>query len=91
MLWAKDGREAVEKCKSEKNIDLVLMDIKLPEIDGYRATQMIKKFRKDLVIIALTAYASETDMAESLKAGCDDHLSKPVQHEKLLSMIKKYM
>lgn len=91
LIWLKDGREAIEKCKSVKNIDLVLMDIKLPFIDGYSAVKSIKKIRKDLTIIANTAYVSDIEKEKSFKAGCDDYISKPVQPDKLLERIKKYI
>jgi PAS domain S-box-containing protein len=91
LIRAENGQEAVEICRSDKNIDLVLMDVKMPLMDGYTATKSIKSFRKNLPVIALTAYAGETDKEDSIKAGCDDYLSKPVKHVDLLALINKYI
>ncbi len=79
VLWAKDGREAVNLCETDPSIDLVLMDIKMPLLDGYTATRIIKKKRPELPIIAQTAYAMISDKKEADKAGCDGYLSKPIR------------
>ncbi len=79
VLWAKDGREAVNLCETDPSIDLVLMDIKMPLLDGYAATRIIKKKRPELPIIAQTAYAMISDKKEADKAGCDGYLSKPIR------------
>ncbi|MCD4746401.1 MAG: response regulator, partial [Bacteroidales bacterium] len=91
LLWAKNGKHAVETCKNNSNIGLILMDVKMPEMNGYEATGLIKQFRKKLPIIAITAYALLGDREKSLKAGCDDYLSKPIEQEKLLLLIDKYL
>ncbi len=90
LIWVKNGQEAVEICRSDKNIDLVLMDVKMPLMDGYTATKSIKSLRKNLPVIALTAYAGEIEKEDSRKAGCDDYLSKPVKSVDLLPLINKY-
>ncbi len=90
LIRAENGQEAVEICRSDKNIDLVLMDVKMPLMDGYTATKSIKSFRKNLPVIALTAYAGEIEKEDSRKAGCDDYLSKPVKSVDLLALINKY-
>ncbi len=90
ILRAGNGEEAVEMCKTNPEIELVLMDIQLPVMDGYKATSLIKKVRKDLPVIAQTAYAMVEDVNESLKAGCDKHVSKPVRKDVLLSVIGEY-
>jgi CheY-like chemotaxis protein len=79
VLWAKDGREAVNLCETDPSIDLVLMDIKMPLLDGYTATRIIKKKRPELPIIAQTSYAMISDKKEADKAGCDGYLSKPIR------------
>ncbi|WP_459209479.1 response regulator [Aquimarina rhabdastrellae] len=88
---AKNGKDAVELCKTEQNIDLVLMDIKMPIMDGYDATKYIKKLRPDLPIIAQTAYTTKDDIDKALSAGCDDFVAKPVDRNILKPMIQKHI
>ncbi len=90
IVCAEDGKSAVDMCLENKNIDLVLMDIKLPEMNGYDATMLIKQHRKDLPIIAQTAYAMVEEMEKCQEAGCDDFISKPIYRDKLFSVINKY-
>ena len=87
---AKNGQEAVNAA-DEGGIDLILMDIKMPVMDGLEATTKIKKAHPDLPIVALTANAFDSDRQLALKAGCDDFLSKPVSSEKCLQMIAQYI
>ncbi|MDP4187281.1 MAG: response regulator [Bacteroidota bacterium] len=91
ILWAKDGAEAVEMCSNNNKIDLVLMDIQMPRLNGYEATRQIKKFRNNLPIIAQTAYAMEYDREKSLNAGCDDYISKPIRIDTLLEAINNQL
>jgi len=91
VLWAKNGREAVDLCKTDPSINLVLMDIKMPLLDGYEATKLIKNKRPELPIIAQTAYAMTSDKLEAEKAGCDGYLSKPVKIYQLTEILKKYL
>ncbi|RLD58490.1 MAG: hypothetical protein DRJ05_07935 [Bacteroidetes bacterium] len=91
IIFAKTGKEAVEMCKDHPEIDIVLMDIKMPIMNGYEATHEIRKFNKDLIIIAQTAYALEGDREEAFKVGCDGHMSKPIKKEVLLEMIDFHM
>ena len=67
------------------------MDIQLPRMDGYEATQRIRQDDADLPIIAQTAYANYNDVVKSLDAGCNDFIAKPIKRKKLLAMIDKYM
>lgn len=90
ILRAKDGKEAVEICQSNSEIDLVLMDIKLPVMNGFDATRNIKTFRPHLPIIAQTAYAMADDQEKVLEAGCDDYISKPIIRENLMALIAKH-
>ncbi len=86
---ARNGREAVEKIHHH-HYDLVLMDIKMPVMDGYNATQEIKKYRPELPVIATTAYATQEEKEKALEAGCDEYLSKPVKKEELFALLEKY-
>ncbi len=90
IIHAMSGVQAVEICKKNE-VDLVLMDIQLPEMDGYTATQKIKHFRKNLPIIAQTAHVLEEDKIKSLNAGCDDYISKPINKNELMEKVLKYI
>ena len=81
---------AVEKVKTEK-IDLILMDIKMPILDGYEATKQIKKINKNIPIIAQTAYAMTDDKAKALEAGCDNYITKPIDEEELNKLLHEYI
>jgi len=81
------GEESVEVCQNKPEIDLVLMDIKLPSIDGYEATRQIRKFNKDVIIIAQTAYALEGDKEKAIAAGCNDYITKPINAKELKQKI----
>ena len=87
---ARNGQEAVDMVE-EGRFDLVLMDIKMPVMDGLEATAKIKEAHPELPVIALTANAFESDRQLALKAGCDDFLSKPVSSEKCLALIAKFI
>lgn len=87
---ARNGQEAVELAESEKP-DLILMDIKMPVLDGMEATRLIKAKTPDLPIVALTANAFDSDRHAALEAGCDDFLSKPVNAEKCIQTIAKFI
>jgi two-component system sensor histidine kinase/response regulator len=91
IIRAEDGDEAVEFCKLIPEIQLVLIDLKMPKMNGLIATREIKKFRKDLPIIALTAYAETGMRAKCLEAGCDEYLAKPVGKMELLKKIQRFM
>ncbi len=91
LIWARDGKEAVEIFKKVGNIDLILMDIKMPLLDGYSATREIKKIDKNVPVIAQTAYALSEEKDKSLAAGCDDYIAKPISYEDLLSTIHKFV
>lgn len=90
-ITAYDGLTAVTKCQEHSEIDLVLMDIKLPGIDGKEASRRIKAIRPDLPIIAQTAFAMLNDRDSILNAGCDDYISKPIIKAKLIELIQKYI
>jgi len=89
--WARNGKEAVEICKENNEIDLVLMDILMPEMDGYEATRLIKKSRPELPIIAQTAYSlEEEDYQESFKY-FEQYMTKPIWSHDLLNTLSKYL
>jgi len=91
LILAEDGLEAINICQSDEKIDLVLMDIQLPNIDGYEATRQIKKIRPKLPVIAQTAYAYHTDKEKALASGCDDFIAKPIDEEDLMKLVIKYI
>jgi PAS domain S-box-containing protein len=91
ILIANNGLEAVELCKKHDEISIVLMDVKMPEMDGLTATRIIKTFRKSLPIIATTAFASSSDGVKCYEAGCDEYLAKPIKKDHIYSMINKYI
>jgi len=90
LLKARTGNEAIEICLTNPDLDLILMDILMPEMDGYEATRQIRKFNKDIVIIAQTAYGFTGEREKAIEAGCNDFISKPIKKDELLSLIQKY-
>ena len=91
VMRASDGREAVEICRNNPNIDLVLMDIQMPEMNGLIATEEIKKFNPDIPIIAQTANAISEERERCMQAGCDDFITKPVNINELYEKIDKWL
>jgi|WetSurMetagenome_2_1015567.scaffolds.fasta_scaffold00558_7 PAS domain S-box-containing protein len=89
LFRAKNGVEAVNCCESGQYLDLVLMDLKMPEMDGYEATKKIKELRPSLSIIAQTAFI--TDNEKAYKSGCVDIITKPFNRRSLLEIIEKYL
>jgi len=90
IFHARNGKEAVDACRGNSSIDIVLMDIKMPVMNGLEATRVIKSFLPALPIIAQTAYSTESDRQEAFKHGCDDYLTKPVDKEELFRLVRKY-
>jgi CheY-like chemotaxis protein len=91
IFWAKNGVEAVEMCDQNDTIDLILMDLQMPEMNGYEATLILKKKYPQLPIIAQTAFAMSDDREKALDAGCDDYLAKPIKSKDLLGVVGKYI
>jgi CheY-like chemotaxis protein len=91
IVRAMNGEEAVEYCRKNPELDMVLMDIKMPEMNGYDATIIIKKERPRIPVIALTAFALDGDREKSLMAGCDDYMAKPIDQAKLLDLVDLYI
>lgn len=90
IIWTKTGRETINVCNTEK-VDIILMDIKMPDLNGLEATVEIKKNFPNLPIIAQTAYAMEEDEQASMESGCDDYISKPIRPDNLLTVMSKYL
>lgn len=91
IYHAKNGLEAIEACRRDPDIDLILMDIQLPVMNGYDATHQIRQFNKDIVIIAQTAFGLQGDREKAIQAGCNDYISKPIKVDQLLSLMQKYI
>ena len=72
------------------DIDLILMDILMPEMNGYEATRQVRKFNKEVIIIAQTAFGLSGDRIKAIDSGCNDYISKPVTKDQLITLIKKY-
>lgn len=90
IVHAGNGIEAVNFCKENPDIDLVLMDLKMPEMDGFEAVKIIKGQRPDLPVIALSAYTLDTERQKAIDSGCDDYISKPLSKNELYSLLMKY-
>jgi signal transduction histidine kinase len=88
---AKDGTTAIKQFQKHPDIDLILMDIRLPDISGLEVTRKIRKLRKNVPVIAQTAYASDEDKTKCLASGCQEYISKPINYTKMLKMIDKYL
>jgi len=91
IIWARSGRQAVDLMKKNRGIDLILMDIRMPEMNGLKASSEIRKTNADIPIIAQTAYAQVTDRKLALENGCNDYLSKPVSPVELINLLTKYL
>lgn len=88
VRFVENGKDAVEMCKSNPDFNLILMDIKLPVMDGLEATRKIRKFNTEILIIAQTAFALQGDKEKALAAGCNDYLSKPINVNRLKELLK---
>jgi len=91
IIRAFNGDEAVEFVKKKNGIDIVLMDIRMPRMNGYEATRIIKGLRPELPVISITAYAMSEDKNKSLEAGCDMYISKPIRPSNLLSILNDFI
>ncbi|MGG7036491.1 MAG: PAS domain S-box protein [Flavobacterium sp.] len=90
ILRARNGEEAVELAQNNPDIDLILMDIQMPKMDGYQAAATIRQFNPDVIIVAQSAFAFSEDVEKALNAGCTSHISKPVKKAELLKLANKY-
>jgi signal transduction histidine kinase len=91
IINVKTGEEAINACLNNPDIDLVLMDIQMPGMNGYEATKQIRGFNKEVIIIAQTAFALAGDKEKSIESGCNDYISKPIKKTELESLIQKYI
>jgi CheY-like chemotaxis protein len=87
LIHGKSGSEALRLFKSNPNIDIILMDIKMPALDGCEVTREIRKLNPEIPIIAQTAYALEEEKDKSLEAGCNAYITKPINKKELLTLI----
>jgi CheY-like chemotaxis protein len=85
-----NGNDAIETCRKNPDIDLIMMDVKMPGLDGYQATKEIRKFNKNVVIVAQTAYAMIDEEMKAMEAGCTDYIAKPLNLSILKSLVYKY-
>jgi PAS domain S-box-containing protein len=90
IINVQNGREALEACRNNPDIDLILMDIQMPEMNGYEASRQIRQFNKKVIIIALTAFALAGDREKAIEAGCNDYIAKPINKSELMGLIQKY-
>lgn len=91
IIWAKNGLEAVQYFQEGNTIDLILMDLQMPDMNGFEATKAIKAINPEIIIIAQTAFAMSDDREKAIQAGCNDYLSKPIKSNDLLSVVEKYL
>ena len=84
------GKEAIETCRKNPEIGLVLMDIKMTDMDGHEATRQIREFNKEVVIIAQSAHALNGEKEKAINAGCNDYISKPLNRIILIELLQKY-
>ncbi|HKI87550.1 MAG TPA: ATP-binding protein [Draconibacterium sp.] len=90
IFQAITGIEAIEICRNNPDIDLVLMDIQMPGMNGFEATRQIREFNKEVIIIAQTAYALSEDRKKAIEAGCNNYISKPINRAILFKMVNNY-
>ncbi len=90
VLWAQNGREAVEHVKSNLDIDIVMMDMHMPVMNGYDATTAISALRPELPVIAQTAFVLPDDVKKCYAAGCTGYLAKPIRKEQLMNTLSEY-
>ena len=90
ILYVRSGREAVNTCMNNTFIDLILMDIKMMDMNGYDATRLIRQFNSEVIILAQTAFALTGDRERAIEAGCNDYIEKPINRSQLIGLINKY-
>ncbi len=91
LLWAKNGLEAIDIVKKNQNINLVLMDINMPKLDGIEATRLIKKLYPKIIVVVQTAFILSGEERMCQEAGCDEFITKPIRLKYLLDTINRYL
>lgn len=92
IIWCKNGKDAVTKIvDQQQQVDLVLMDIKMPEMNGYEATKRIKAFNPKLPVVIQTAFAMPEERKKGFAVGGDEYIEKPIRQNKLLSVISNFL
>ena len=91
LLWSKNGKEAFEKFKENKNIDLILMDMRMPLMSGFDTVKKIRKINKEIPIIAQTAFVGTDEKELILDTGCNDYIAKPIDKDLLIKVVGKYV
>jgi CheY-like chemotaxis protein len=91
IMRAKTEREVLSIYAEHPEIDVILTDVKMPDMDGYEATHRIRKSNQQVIVIAQTAYGLEDDYERAIKAGCNDYMSKPIDPTGLLALVNKHL
>jgi CheY-like chemotaxis protein len=91
VIWTEDGNEALEHCKKQEQVDLILMDINMPGLNGLEATKAIKEIRPEIPIVVQTAYLLSNEREKSFEVGADDFIAKPITYQKLLEVLNTYL
>jgi CheY-like chemotaxis protein len=91
FLYADNGMDAVRICKNVPDLDIILMDIQLPKMDGFAATRLIREFNKQVIIIAQTALALSHNRDEAFQVGCNDYIPKPIRKEMLEHLLLDHL
>jgi two-component system, cell cycle response regulator DivK len=91
LIWAKNGLDAVEIAKGNPDIDLILMDINMPKMDGIEATRIIKSIHPNMIIVVQTAFILSGEERLCQEAGCDEFITKPIRLKYLLDTINRYL
>ena len=90
-IWAKNGKEGIDLFKANEQINLVLMDLNMPEMDGFEATKIMKSIRPEIPVIVQSAYILSGEENRSFEAGCDEFLAKPIRLNRLIDSISKHL
>ena len=91
VIWAMNGAEAVEICTENQDIDLVFMDISMPEMDGFEATSKIKELRNNLPIIIQSSFVDVKSIKKGFDSGCDEYINKPIDKNIIYTLLNKYL
>ena len=91
LIWARSGEEAIEECRNNPSIDLILMDLQMPNTNGYEARQIIHAMYPDIPQVAQTAFAMADDEKRAMDAGFDAYISKPIRKGNLLALVARFL